>query len=761
MAQYYYEKYNIDYYWDEISANAIASKIMDSNISIETSVSGDSVTVGSGWYNYDFIDGYSAVIESTTGGYNDYILQVSGNEPAPENVHAGDIYYREREYDYTLSRAGFWKWQVYEKSGYVDTFETYQYTIKLRVIGEITLEEYTIYQHERKGSYVSTIVAEDGTYPDDGISGSYWYVKTAKPIVTLSLIGNKSFNEGQTLSFQLSANIDGTSTITYSTTGLPEGASLDGSTGEFSWSTDYYDEGTYEVTFSTSANGSTDSETIIITVNHVDIEPYIDAIDSKNVDENVNLNFVVGVVNPDNLDIALTATGIPTGASFDFSGTTGTFSWTPDYSQAGTYTVVFEAEANGYYDTEQVEIVVNNVAPSLYYIGNKIVDENVNINFAVSADAPDGAPLIYDITGLPTGATFDSNTGIFNWTPTYQQSGAYEITFIADIEGTQDSKTITITVNEIHQAPINRTPIQNHETNDRRPYFEFTLPSNYTSDTKKYHARLRISSTIAMDNLEFLLESQDDQTDWEYYDGSQWTVLPLDGVPADSKVRVNLPRVLGFSFWYWDCASWEIDYGYGENSSYWKFNILISTEKVYVLYIAGITYYAISLSAIETSNGEIGSIDFSVINQDGLAYQNINYRDTIILAINDNLENQEQFRGIAKVKKPSGSILQISAITGDGILSERRVKENYPAQDIGLTQKQVIDTYCSPLTSNNINTNTGIIAPVPAMDKTPLKVFEELRRQYGIYYFIDANWDANSYLPEEIGGYKVQVRRGD
>lgn len=33
--------------------------------------------------------------------------------------------------------------------------------------------------HVTKGSYVDTIIAADGMYPNDGVSGSYWYVKGA------------------------------------------------------------------------------------------------------------------------------------------------------------------------------------------------------------------------------------------------------------------------------------------------------------------------------------------------------------------------------------------------------------------------------------------------------------------------------------------------------------------------------------------------------------------------------------------------------
>lgn len=42
-----------------------------------------------------------------------------------------------------------------------------------------------------KGSLVKTIIAEEGTYPDDGISGDYWYIKVKKAIPTIR-IGNRT-----------------------------------------------------------------------------------------------------------------------------------------------------------------------------------------------------------------------------------------------------------------------------------------------------------------------------------------------------------------------------------------------------------------------------------------------------------------------------------------------------------------------------------------------------------------------------------------
>lgn len=63
--------------------------------------------------------------------------------------------------------------------------------------------------------------------------------------------------------------------------------------------------------------------------------------ETQSVDENRSLAFTVAATDPDGDELAYTASGLPAGASFDAA--TGRFSWTPDYTQSGQYTVTFTA----------------------------------------------------------------------------------------------------------------------------------------------------------------------------------------------------------------------------------------------------------------------------------------------------------------------------------------------------------------------------------------------------------------------------------
>jgi hypothetical protein len=91
---------------------------------------------------------------------------------------------------------------------------------------------------------------------------------------------------------------------------------------------------------------------------------------------------------------------------------------------------------------------INNIncSPSLTPIGSKSVVEGSNLNFALSAVDPEGAPLTYNATDLPSGATLNISTGVFNWTPNNMQAGDYNIVFSVSDGSQITSEVMVITV---------------------------------------------------------------------------------------------------------------------------------------------------------------------------------------------------------------------------------------------------------------------------------------------------------------------------
>ncbi|NQU11193.1 putative Ig domain-containing protein, partial [bacterium] len=82
----------------------------------------------------------------------------------------------------------------------------------------------------------------------------------------LNPIGPKSINEGQNLSFVISATDPDSAGLTYTAAGLPNGASFNPSTRTFSWTPAVGQAGTYTVVFAVSDGGLSDSEAVTISV---------------------------------------------------------------------------------------------------------------------------------------------------------------------------------------------------------------------------------------------------------------------------------------------------------------------------------------------------------------------------------------------------------------------------------------------------------------------------------------------------------------
>ncbi len=96
---------------------------------------------------------------------------------------------------------------------------------------------------------------------------------------------------------------------------------------------------------------------------------------------------------------------------------------------------------------------VANTPPVLAAIGNRSVDEGVNLAFTLSATDADLDTLTFGAEGLPAGATLDSVSGAFSWTPGYDQAGPHPVTFTVSDGTDTDSEIVTITVNNVNRTP--------------------------------------------------------------------------------------------------------------------------------------------------------------------------------------------------------------------------------------------------------------------------------------------------------------------
>ncbi len=284
----------------------------------------------------------------------------------------------------------------------------------------------------------------------------------------LNPIGDKSVQEGQLLQFSISGSDPDNDPLTFSASNLPSGAIFNPSTRTFSWTPNFEQAGSYQVTFSVSDGRLSDSETITIIVFEVNQPPTltegsvnpsrgsindvyfyrIKYADSDN-DAPVFVGlFIDGFLFSDIVQIDPSDTNYADGAIFEIN--------VPgDFIGRGSHTFFFDAFDGFFYilSDEYPGPVIENSPPILDPIGNKQVNEGDLLEFMITGSDPDADLLTFSAVNLPSGASFNPSTRIFSWTPGFTQSGSYQVAFSVSDGELSNSEAITITVGNVNAAP--------------------------------------------------------------------------------------------------------------------------------------------------------------------------------------------------------------------------------------------------------------------------------------------------------------------
>ena len=123
-------------------------------------------------------------------------------------------------------------------------------------------------------------------------------------------------------------------------------------------------------------------------------------------------------------------------------------------------------------------VTVNNVAPILAPIGDQSIAETNTLTFTASATDNNSDTLTYGLSGEPSGASIDSGSGLFSWTPTNAQGpGVYTFTVIvSDTAPLTDSEEIAVTVIDLDiDYSVDVDPTSLIEGNTGTQPFTFTI----------------------------------------------------------------------------------------------------------------------------------------------------------------------------------------------------------------------------------------------------------------------------------------------
>ena len=271
----------------------------------------------------------------------------------------------------------------------------------------------------------------------------------------LNTIDDQTVNEFVELTFTATASDDDSLTFSFDGT-FPSGAAITDD-GNFTWTPTESQDGDHTITVQVTDGSLTDSETLTVTVNEVNVAPVLNAIGDKGTSELVELTFTATASDTDVVDNVVNT------LTFSFDGTfpsgaaitdDGNFTWTPTELQDGDHTITVQVTDGSLTDSETLTVTVNevNVAPVLNTIDDQTVNEFVELTFTATASDDDSLTFSFDGT-FPSGAAI-TDDGNFTWTPTESQDGDHTITVQVTDGSLTDSETLTVTVNEVNVAPV-------------------------------------------------------------------------------------------------------------------------------------------------------------------------------------------------------------------------------------------------------------------------------------------------------------------
>jgi hypothetical protein len=277
--------------------------------------------------------------------------------------------------------------------------------------------------------------------------------------------------------------------VTFSSEGLPRGASLKANVFEYipdyetvqkpgNWFNKvlntlhldklyYKDTKTFDITLIATGKEKSTNQTFKITVKNVDRPPKLLPMDDIHVKEGETVKLRPVAIDPDNDRLSFSATD-PVGKDLK---------WKTNYNDNGNYIVNVTVSDGELTDTKTVKVFVENVnrLPTIEVKDKVDVNENQTVEIPVIAKDPDGDPVEMYLENPAKGISLKNNTLIYApGFDTAEQGKTTEVIatiVIHDYAKELVKKSIIFKVKDVDRAPklVNATPAKSITVKVREP----------------------------------------------------------------------------------------------------------------------------------------------------------------------------------------------------------------------------------------------------------------------------------------------------
>jgi hypothetical protein len=338
------------------------------------------------------------------------------------------------------------------------------------------------------------------------------------PVVTNP--GTQSDSEGVSVSLQISASDPDTDPITYSAANLPDGLSINPSTGLISGTIGQTaaKNSPYNTQVSVSDGQPFGTTTISFTwnVSSVNVPPAIGNIPTQNNAENDVISLQVNATDDDEDTLTFTAGGLPPDLSIDPNS--GLISGTINYeaSSGSPYSVTVTIQDDGdpqMDDTFNFTWNVSNTnrAPVLNTPANQHDDEGTTIDppILITASDPDGDNISFEAINLPPDLSITQVTATsaeISGTITYdaskgQPSYEYDVQIIVTDDANpslSDQKNMRWIVDDVNAAPDVEVPAD--QTNDEGDEVSLQIVASDPQDQEMTYVATGLPVDLTIDD---------------------------------------------------------------------------------------------------------------------------------------------------------------------------------------------------------------------------------------------------------------------
>ncbi|MGI3171604.1 Ig-like domain-containing protein, partial [Pseudooceanicola sp. C21-150M6] len=246
--------------------------------------------------------------------------------------------------------------------------------------------------------------------------------------------------------------------LTISSVEQPDNGTVEIVGGQLVYTPDPDFNGTETITYTvTDPSGATDTATVTITVNPVNDAPEaMDDVASTDEDAPVTIDVLANDTDVDGDPLTIQSVEQPANGTVEIVD--GKLVYTPDENFNGEDTITYTVtDPNGNTSTATVVVTVDPVNDAPEAVDDTAeTDEDTPVTIDVLANDTDvdGDDLTIQSVEQPANGTVEIVDGKLVYTPDPDFSGTETITYtIVDEEGLTDTATVTVTVNDVNDAP--------------------------------------------------------------------------------------------------------------------------------------------------------------------------------------------------------------------------------------------------------------------------------------------------------------------